>query len=535
MYPGKFAQHAGNPGFKCLRRHAVNKLSRKISGVMFLAPLLVLGLALSIILVPSTNAVPPQDHKSVLPLSPVSTSVLMAKAFHAGLIYPAFSARGTSGPANTLTCSPTPCVIPNMQASNGGQPVNEDPIITNPQSPKYLLSGGNDYNCPTLQGFFGSNDGGSTWHASCLPAIQGGSGLGDPGVAYDITGRFAYAAGIQSSNTQDIVFVVSTDNAATWGTPVVAVKPFFSGGSTDKDWLEVDVMATSAFPNAIYISNTQFDASSDSLITVTHSNDGGKTWVTKAVEPKQIFPGSVDQFSDLAIGKDGTVYVSWQRCPTTGPTGDCGGTKATMMLSKSTDGGNTWSTATTMATVNLSPDSCGGFYGCIPNTGERLSNIPVIAVDDTLGAHNGRLYAAMYNYNTTKKQLLVQVVSSANGGTTWSAPTNVAPAGTKGDEFFQWLNVSGNGAVGVSWLDRRNDPTNLSYEAYGTASSNGAANFGPNLQLTTNPSNPNNDGFGGFFMGDYTGNGWSGNTLFVSWMDTSNGVDSQDQVGGFRK
>jgi hypothetical protein len=62
------------------------------------------------------------------------------------------------------------------------------------------------------------------------------------------------------------------------------------------------------------------------------------------VDTEQLFP-TVDQFSDLAIGRDGTVYVSWMRCTANEPTGDCGGTTATSLLSKSTDGGNIWRSA----------------------------------------------------------------------------------------------------------------------------------------------------------------------------------------------
>jgi len=93
--------------------------------------------------------------------------------------------------------------------------------------------------------------------------------------------------------------------------------------------------------------------------------------------------------------------------------------------------------------------------------------------------------------------------------------------------------VSSGGLVGVSWLDRRNDPANLSYEAFAAISSDGGATF-PNLQIASVASNPNNDGFGGTFMGDYTGNVWNstGTTLYASWMDSRNRVNMQDEVGG---
>ena len=87
--------------------------------------------------------------------------------------------------------------------------------------------------------------------------------------------------------------------------------------------------------------------------------------------------------------------------------------------------------------------------------------------------------------------------------------------------------------MGVTWLDRRNDPSNVSYEAFATTSSNGGIAFTPNRQIATAPSNPLNDGFGGGFMGDYTGNAWVGRTLYASWSDTRNGMNTQDEVGGF--
>jgi hypothetical protein len=35
-------------------------------------------------------------------------------------------------------------------------------------------------------------------------------------------------------------------------------------------------------------------------------------------------------------------------------------------------------------------------------------------------------------------------------------------------------------------------------------------------------------------MGDYTGNTWFDETLYASWMDSRNGVNMQDEVGGYR-
>src|SRR5712691_9937229 len=469
-----------------------------------------------------------------LPKSPLSGSVLVAQAIHAGKLQPASHGTGFTPLPQTLTCSPTPCALPNVQASEGGKPVNEDPIAANPTNSQDLLTGGNDFNCGSVLGFFASANGGSTWNHTCMNTPAGDSfGCGDPGVGYDLSGA-AYITGIASSSGTCIpgmiIFEKSTDNGKKWSAPAVAVTPLFSGGLTDKPWLQVDDNPSSPHANALYLSVTQFDATgNDTEISVSHSTTGGTSWTTSAVDKVQVFP-VVDQFSDLAIGKDGTVYVSWMHCTAT--SGECSGTQATLLLSRSTDGGTTWSKPVTLATVTLAPDNRGCcFYGQLPNTGERVSEIPVLGIDNSSGSHAGTLYAAFYTWTGTF--MVVDVASSTNGGSTWGTPVRVTPPGDPNDEFFPWLSVSSGGLVGVTWLDRRYDAANLSYEAFAAISSDGGATF-PNLQIASVASNPNNDGFGGGFMGDYSGNVWNstGTTLYTSWMDSRNGVNMQDEVGG---
>jgi hypothetical protein len=473
-----------------------------------------------------------QDSRVVLPNSPESTGVLVAKALRNGSMQLPTSLN-PFGIQQSLVCSPIPCVLPNVQASGGVNIANEDPIAVNPRNAQQLLTGANDYNCPTFQGFYASGDGGSTWTRTCLPALPGGSGLGDPMVGYDRLIN-TFAGGIQAGSPGQVIVVSrSTNNGTTWGKPVVAAVPTLPGGTTDKGWLEIDTNVSSPRVNCLYVSNTQFDASSNSEISVSHSCDHGVTWSTVVVDTKQIYPSSVDQFSDLAIGKDGTVYVSWMRCPATGSTGDCGGTTVKMLVSKSTDGGVTWSAPVITATPTLAPDSCGAFYGCLPNTFERISNIPVIAIDNSTGLNAGHLYVVYYNWTGT--QMKVYVTHSADSGATWSAGVGVAPAAQKKDQFFPWLSTSTRGTIGVTWLDRRNDPSNVNYDTYAAFSANGGTSFMANQKLTSVMSNPFNDGFGGGFMGDYTGNTWAGATLFASWMDSRTGSFMQDEVGGYTR
>ncbi len=465
-------------------------------------------------------------------VSPHSGGVLMARkviAQRAAQAVADAAAVKADGVTPDLSCSPKPCLLPNVQASGGSQPVNENAITVNPVTNTDLITTGNDYNCATLQGIFASTDSGSTWSHTCMTAIAGQGGLGDVVPAYDSKG-VAYVAGINSPDggfTGTIVVQKSTDKGLTWGTAKQAA-PNTLGGIADKPWLEADTNTSSPFKDSLYISVTNFDSNSNSQITVSRSRNGGNTWATSNAGAFTTFP-NVSQFSDLAVGRNGDVYLAYMKCTANGATGDCGGTTATMVFQKSTDGGVTWSAPVNMTTTKMAPDTCGAFYGCLPNTFERTSNIPVIAVDNSTGPNSGKLYVTFYNFKNGAMK--VQVISSSDGGATWGAQKAVAPTGA-GDQFFPWLNVSSTGEIAVTWLDRRNDPANVSYEAFGSSSTNGGATFPLNLKLSTAKSNPSNDGFGGGFMGDYTGNFWDGKALFVSYMDTRSGVVAQDWVVG---
>lgn len=495
-------------------------------------------IALALLYVTLTTSAQAPKHLPALPLSPISSTVLVARMTHSGrLPLPAIESLLKSTTISG-SCTPTPCVLPNVQASEVGAPVNETPLVSNPRNKTQLLAGGNDFNCASsMLGFYTSSNSGSTWTHTCMGTLPGQVGLGHPGVGYDRLNT-AYAIGIDANldlSGSSIVFEKSTNNGATWTSPAVAVTPTISGGFTDKPWLQIDTNPGSPHLNTLYISVTQFDSPPStqffqSQISVSNSRDHGKTWSTATVDTA-LFP-DVDQFSDLAIDTSGTVYVSWMRCTSFAQIG-CGGTTASLMVSKSRDSGNTWSSPVVLAAVNLAPGCGSSFYGCLPNTSEPVSEIPAMGVDNSGGSFAGRLYAVMYNWTGTFMQ--VQVSSSTDHGATWGSPVTVAPPTATNDQFFPWLSVSKDGTVGVTWLDRRNDPNNVSYEAFASLSSDGGTTFPANIDLSSAPSNPFNDGFGGGFMGDNTGNTWvnPGPALRASWTDTRSGV-AQNETGGYR-
>jgi hypothetical protein len=422
----------------------------------------------------------------------------------------------------------------NVRASEGKLPANETPIVVSPVDSRDVMTGANDYNCKSSTGFYTSSDGGHTFLTHCFPVV-GEGGCGDPGVAYDLHGN-AFVSTISDCDhlSGSIYLQKSTDNGVTWRHPRLAVPPVFKGGLTDKDWLEIDNNRTSPRVGTMYISTTEVDKTlQKSFIAVSRSTDGGRTWTTARVTHVYVYPEQV-QWSDLAIDGNGTVYVTWLHCVGAGRRGFCAGTKGVLEVSKSTDGGKTWSMPATIAVAQLAPAGRTCFYGCLPNTIEDLSEIPVIAADTSNGPHRGNLCVAFYY--ASGKWLRVAVATSTDGGKTWSDRVRVAPPGTRGDEFFPWLTVGPTGTLGVSWLDRRDDPENLRYAEYATFSSSGGVRFGKDRRVATALSNPNDDGQGGFFMGDYTGNAWGPDGKFyAAWMDTRNRRTAQDFVGFRRK
>jgi hypothetical protein len=448
--------------------------------------------------------------------SPLSPGTLAAQAVQNG------SLKLTPGHGVAARpSSPSATVLPNKQANTGTSPANEVPITADPNNAMHLMSGANDYNCSTLQGFYNSDDGGATWRQHCMPPT-GGSGCGDPAVAYDNAGN-AYTMGIASCSTYDLRIQKSTDNGVTWGPASVVITSGFSGGATDKEWLEADQSATSPYVNCLYASYTDFNSSfTQTRITVAHSCDGGVTFTKVGVTATTSSP-TVDQFSDLAIAKDGTVYVTWMRCVATGPAGDCGGTTSTLKISKSTDGGTTWSTPVDMATAALAPDSCFcAYYGNIPGTSERTSNIPVIDIDDS----TGNLHVAFYQYIAS--HMVAKAIKSVNMGATWSVPVTVLSRPSD-DQAMAWLSVNPTGKIGVSFLDNYSGTL---YHAVSAFSANGGTSYALPKILSTVASNFVNDGFGGSFIGDYIGNIWTGNTFHASWPDTRSGSHAVDMTGG---
>ena len=69
----------------------------------------------------------------------------------------------------------------------------------------------------------------------------------------------------------------------------------------------------------------------------------------------------------------------------------------------------------------------------------------------------------------------VQVTSSTDGGSTWSDACSCGAQQRQARSVLPVAERRRKGNVGVTWLDRRNDTSNINYEAFATWSSDGGS------------------------------------------------------------
>jgi hypothetical protein len=421
--------------------------------------------------------------------------------------------------SSQFSCNTTPCVLPNTQASSATYSVFPSQMAVNPTNATQVMLGA--WACQSVYGgIVSTTDGGSHWDDACLPLLPGTFGLNWTFVGYDLNG-VAYAGAsdqLQAGDSyESLTLSSSLDNGRTWSSPVSV----FSG-QNGLAWpqLAIDTNASSPLRNSLYISSV--DAIRN--IAISSSHDGGISWTTSYISIgnypfEQVFP-------KIAIGNSGEIYATWLLCkpkPTGGGSYGCGGSAAKLMFAKSSDGGVSFSQPAEIASPRLAPGAENS-WGALPGTTLDVSNFPVIAVDTSAQPTSGNLYVSFYNYNTN--QLQVGVITSRDGGSTWSAAVNVSSS-LHGDQFSQWIAVSPSGIVGVTWLDRRLVPSH--FQPYFSYSMDGGATFIGERPLTSQLSVIKSGRLN--LWHDFRMHVWAGNTLYANWMDTRTG-NYQLEVGG---
>ena len=311
-------------------------------------------------------------------------------------------------------------------------------------------------------GFATSTNGGSTWTHGFLPGLtkfQGGGPFdrtSDEAVAFDArhnTWMISSLALTDSVGVTGAAVVTSrsTDGGLTWTNPVTTA----TGGSLDKNWITCDNTASSPFYGNCY---TEFDDNgAGNTVKMATSTNGGASWTVHSTSATGLGGQPV-------IRPNGTVLVPYES------------NSGQIRSFRSTNGGSSWNATVLIATIQDHPvagnlrseplpsaeiDSAGTAYvvwqdcrfqsGCPANdivmsksTSEttwgpvtRVTSdggdhfIPGIGVDRSTSGSTAKIGLAYYRYPTANCtastcQLTAGYTSSANGGSTWSTPTQLA-------------------------------------------------------------------------------------------------------------
>jgi hypothetical protein len=415
--------------------------------------------------------------------------------------------------------------LENIQVQGSPQNTNELSIAINPLDPLNIVVGANDYSTPNNDawcGYYTSLDGGETYEIGLLPGFNGDSdvspltgysGTGDPVLGFDRSGNLYYA-GIAFTRTM----------------------------------------------------------AGRSAIFVAKSTDGGISWPSENIRIVAQGDG-ISTFHDkewLCVDEDtGYVYIAWASFHLL--------TGATILFSRSIDGGNVWSpvweivsdlpggqfdnqgtflATDSMGTIHLvwidfsqnqiqyvysadnglsfaSPRSIASVTPIpytLNNNTYRTPTLPQLAIDPGEGRYKDSIYVTWNEDRGSDADILL--IHSRDSGATWSEPVRVNQdeEGNGKDQFFHGLSVAPGGEVSLHFYDRRDDPDNTMLNIYYAISRDGGQTFKDDRLTDTNFTGEAGGGSwlgqqtgGDAFIGDYHASASLGDKVYFTWCDTRNG------------
>jgi hypothetical protein len=302
-----------------------------------------------------------------------------------------------------------------------------------------------------------SNDGGATWGPP-RPLIQTAVEHHDPQIVVDPLDRSTVYTGFMQGSKSSMYVAKSTDFGASWDLNLVETIE----RGTDKDILAVRGDYVVLVWNAVM------------KIYASVSHDGGETWTTVNMAPSTTnsklgwaLPAGG------AIDSQGNAYFAWSGYEGNGkPSGE-----VNLFVTKSADGGRTWSTKRVDTSGAPPPCDCGGWA----YWGSQMT----VAVDG-----RDRVYV-LYNASDTKFGLnRMYFRRSTDGGNSWSARQDVSAAPPGSNNLFPYIVARGNGEVRIAWQDDRNgfdaggDDPNARWNTYYRTSVDRGSTWSAETQLS---------------------------------------------------
>ena len=429
-------------------------------------------------------------------------------------------------------------------------PGNEVSLAVNPTDPLNLAGGAKDYTVSYISdvagcgdftvwnGHFASLDGGRTWSNDLIPGFPGDdrpSPLAgnecntDPVSVFDSDGTYwhnglNYRGARQDVGDPDnplgedglltgsqIFFARSQDKGATFDR--ITTASYGDNEPTifnDKNWLAVDP----ASDHMIHTWTNFYAAGA--LIEFVESPDAGATWT----HPAPITPGGTagtgvapsantptGQFSMPQYDSDGNVWVIWSS----------GGGVVQSMAPRADLPATAPSVFQPTVRLFSYPAGLDGGDGCLSRTNFRASIYPVLAMDTSGGAYDGRQYVV---FPAAGAQGASIWLGSGEGVGPWAAPREILDL--PDDQFMPWIDVGPDGTVHVAYYDCSIDAGGTNMTMGHTWSDDGGATWhGPFwIGQAAFHGDLGHHQNGAAFIGDYIAVDASATGVHFFWADT---------------
>lgn len=390
-------------------------------------------------------------------------------------------------------------------------PRSESDVRLNYGDPSKVIAASNDIGA-TGQAQFFSSDGGATWGQTNLPPPAGDIGQSDPAVDWTSDGTaWALTLGVSSTGQTRVLCYQSTDGGQTW-----ALNSTVSGTQTgaDREIVWVDHSPTSPFKDQIYA--TWHNGTPVFFARRTAGPTG-------AWQPPIQLSGAettvVGIGGDIKTNSVGDVFVFWP---------DADGSRRILVV-KSTDGGVTFTTPTTIATTFASqrrllvPSDTGRGARVYVSAGayRTATKDLVYAVwSDLTGAAGCTTGGGPGTTVTSTCKTRVWFSRSTNGGTTWSAPVMLNNQASLNDQFHSKLCVDeSNGNLMVVYHDTVNDSNRLQTDVFMQTSTDDGLTWSTPVRVTSARSDETTAGADLNKYGDYNGLSGFFGTFFPTWTD----------------
>jgi len=417
----------------------------------------------------------------------------------------------------------------NFPMSTGARPSAETHVAVNPKDPNNMVASSNDMNNPsqdTWLHYYTTKDGGKSWSDKIVPGYRGGppsvlTGFGtscDPALGFDMNNN-VYLAGV-GYNRHTYVHTgrancIFVARSSNGGEDFDQVSIVHQSLFNQMQFNDKEWLAVDLKTGNVYVTWTIFaGAQLTGSIVFSRSTDQGRTWSS----PNKLADITADiaaQGSYVAVDNNSTIHVVWRDF-----------NDNTLHYTRSRDFGDTWEAIRPI--INIVPNG-----NTLTNGTFRTPTMPVMVVDNTDGPFSGSVYITWNDRGTGDADVLL--ACSRDGGETWSdnyTRVNNDTVGNGADQFFPAMTISDQGWLHLMFFDRRYDPDHTLIGVTYAVSVDGGQNFSINLNVSDTLFNGDYGGRaywtellpGGDvgFVGDYLGIGVNNNTALLTWCDCRN-------------